>query len=105
MKQLSLSDGRNCPDGLKDGAGHFAINADEGDGIGPTLCFSPAKRERGDIDSEFAQGGPDLPDNSGLVSVSQIKNGAFELRLQRNSFNLQHARRTVMQNGAFRGKA
>lgn len=28
----------------------FAVNADERDRIGTALCFSPAQRERGDID-------------------------------------------------------
>src|SRR5260370_22544974 len=105
MQELGLSDGMDCPDRLKNGSRDFAIHADEGNGVGPALGFAAAEGERCDVDSEFAESRADLADDTGFVAISQIQYGALKLGLQRNSFDLQHARRTVMENSAFGCKA
>src|SRR6266403_1970318 len=101
MQQLSLSDGRNRPNRLENGRRHFAVNANERDSISATLRLAPTESKRSDINAESSQGRADLADDSGLVAVSQIENRAFKLRLQRNSFDMQHTRRAVVEDRAF----
>src|SRR5258708_18453087 len=86
MQELGCGYGGNGPDRAKDRARHFAIQSDERDRIGSALGFAAAEGERGDIYAKFAQRGPDLTDDARFVAVSQVENGALELRFQRNSF-------------------
>src|SRR6266446_2561511 len=104
MQQLGFSDGRNRPDRPKDRSRHLSVYANKRDRIGPALSFAPAEGKRSDIDSELPESASDLADDSGFVPVSQIENRALELRLQRNTLDLQHARRAVMKHCAFRRK-
>src|SRR5216684_6159274 len=104
MQQLSLSDGRNRPDRPKDRSRHLSIDPNKVNRVRPPLRLAPPQRKRSDIDPQLPQSAPDLTDNPRLIAVPQIKDGALELRLQRNPFDLQHARRTIVENRAFRRK-
>src|SRR6267143_3930968 len=101
MQELGLSNRRNRPDRPKDRGRHFAVYANKGDGVGPALGFAAAECERSDIDSELPKSASNRADDARFIPVPQIENGAFQLRLQRNSFDLEHARRTIMQDCAF----
>src|SRR6266851_3229269 len=105
MHELGLSNGRNRPDRPKDRARDLSINANKRDGVGSPLGFAAPKSERSNIDSELPQSASDLADDAGLVAVSQVKNGPLKLRLQRNTFDLKHPRRTIMEDRAFSRKA
>src|SRR2546425_7838587 len=96
--QLRFGNGGDTPDRSKNGGRDFSIHADKGDGVGSALGLAPAEGERSDIDSELAKSRPNLADNTGFVAVPQIKNGAFELGLKRNAFDLQHPGRAVMED-------
>src|SRR6266851_8409909 len=99
--QLCLGNCRDSSDWSEYRGGYFSVDADQGDGVGSALRLAAAERERGDIDAELAKSCPNLSNNSRLIAVPQVKNRAFELGLQRNSFDLQHARRPVMENRSF----
>src|SRR6266403_1949816 len=105
MQQLGLGNGRNRPDRSQDRSRHLTVYANRGDSVGPALGFAAAKSERSDIDSELPKSASDLADDARFIAVPQIENGAFQLRLQRNSFDLEHPWRAIMQYCAFSGKA
>src|SRR6266478_104941 len=105
MQELGLSNRRNRPDRPKDRSRHFSVHANEGDGVGPALGFAAAECERSDIHSELPKSASNLADDARFIPVPQIENGAFQLRLQRNSFDLEHPWRAIMQYCAFSGKA
>src|SRR6266436_3559583 len=101
MQQLGFGNGRNRPDRSQDRSRHLAVYANKGDSVGPALGFAAAESERSDIDSELPKSASDLANDARFIAVPQIKNGAFQLRLQRNTFDLENAGRTIMQDGAF----
>src|SRR5205807_1038970 len=104
MQELGLGNGGNRPDRLKDRSRHFSVHANKGDGVGPALGFAAAESESSDIDSKLPKSASNLADDTRFIAVPQIENGAFQLRLQRNSFDLENARRTIMQDCAFSRK-
>src|SRR6266852_1893613 len=104
MQQLGFSDGWNRPDRAKDRSRHSSGDPNKRHRVRPALCFAPAEGTRTDIDSELPESASDLADASGFVPVSQIENRALEPRLQRNTRDVQHARRAVMKYCAFRRK-
>src|SRR5207249_7171567 len=104
MQELSLSDGGNRPNRLENGRRHFPVHSHKRDSVRAALRLPASKSKRSDIDSELPQRGPDLADYARFVPVSQVKNRPLKLRLERNSFDLQHTRRAVVQDCAFRGK-
>src|SRR6266480_4035367 len=97
MQQLGLSDGRNRPNRPKDRSRHLAVHPNKGDSVGPALGFAAAESERSDIHSELPKSASNLADDARFIAVPQIENRALQLRLQRNSFDLQHPGRAVMQ--------
>src|SRR5882757_3089037 len=101
MQQLGLGNGRNRPDRPEDRGRHLTVYANEGDGVGPALGFAAAESERSDIHSELPKSASNLADDARFIAVPQIENGAFQLRLQRNSFDLEHAGRTIVKHSAF----
>ena len=64
----------------------------------PTRLFAPPQRKSRNVHAKLAQCRSDLADNAGFIAVAQIKNRPLELRLDRNSADLQHARRAIVQN-------
>src|SRR5262249_10695498 len=68
------------------------------------MGFAAPQGESRDIDAEFAQRGTNLANYAGLVAIPQIKEGAFELRFDRNTADLQHAGSAVVQDGALSGE-
>src|SRR6266481_3184081 len=101
MQELGLGNGGNRPDRPKDRGRHLAVYANKRDSVGPALSFAAAESERSDIDSELPKSASDLANDARFIAVPQIKNGAFQLRLQRNPFDLEHPGRTVMKHSAF----
>src|SRR6267378_1785236 len=101
MQQLRLGNGGNRTDRPKDRGGHLAVYANKRDGVGPALGFAAPESERSDIHSELSKSASNLANDARLIAVPQIKNRAFQLRLQRNTFNLENAGRTIMQDSAF----
>jgi hypothetical protein len=79
VEEASLGDGGDGADGVEDGGRDFAVDADEGDGVGPLLRGAAAEGEGGDIDAELAKGRADLADYPGLVVIPEIKEGAFKV--------------------------
>src|SRR6266403_6196289 len=103
-QQFRLGNGRNGPNGTKDRGGYIAVQPNEGDSFGATVRFATAEGEGGDIHAKLSEGGAHLTDDSGFVAISQIEDGAFQLRLERDSFDLKDPRRADVENGAFRGE-
>ena len=68
--------------------GDFAVDADEGDGVGTFVRGAAAEREGGDVDAELAERRTDLADDARFVVVAEVENGAFELRFERDALNL-----------------
>src|SRR6267143_1247981 len=101
MQELGLGNGRNLPDRPEDRSRHLAVHANKGDSVGPALRFAATESERSDIDSELPKSASDLADDARFIAVPQIENGAFQLLLQRDSFDLEHPWRAVVKHSAF----
>src|SRR5271168_1125968 len=91
MQELGFGDGGDAADGLEDRGGDVAIEADEGDGVRAAAGFAATEGEGGDVDAELSEHGTDLADDTRLVAILEIENGAFELGFERDALDLQNA--------------
>src|SRR6266550_3106996 len=104
MQELGLGYGGNRADRPQDRGRHLALYTNKRDGVGPALGFAAPQSKRSDIHSELSKSASDLANDARLIAIPQIENGAFQLRLQRNPFDLEHPGRAIMQDCAFSGK-
>src|SRR6266850_481475 len=104
-QQFRLGNRWNGPDWTENHCGDLAIYPNERNSFGAASRIATAESEGGNIHAKLSERSANLADDSGLVAVSQIEDGAFQLRLERDSFDLKHPRRTVVQNRAFRRKS
>src|SRR6266478_7808261 len=103
-QQFRLGNGGNGSNGTKDRGGYLAVYPNERNGFGATVRLATAQGEGGDIHAKLSERGAHLTDDSGLVAISEIEDGALQLGLKRDSFDLKDPRRTVVKDGAFRGE-
>src|SRR6266403_2105467 len=103
-QQFRLGNGGNGSNGTKDRGGYLAAYPNERNGFRTASGIATAEGGGGDIHAKLTERGANLTDDSGLVAVSQIEDGALQLGLQRNPFDLKDPRRTIVENGAFRGE-
>jgi len=69
---------------------YWAIHAHQRHGFRAPRRFSSSQREGCDVHAEASQRAADLPDDPWLVVIAQIKDGAAQLRLKRNSVDREH---------------
>src|SRR6476660_10293248 len=103
-QQFRLGNRRNVPNWGKNRGRYLTVQPNERNGFGAAIGIATAEGKGGDIHAMLSERGAHLTDDPWLVAVSQVQDGAFQLRLERDSFDLKDSRRTVVQDGAFRGK-
>lgn len=104
VEEAGFGDGGDGADGVEDGWGDLAVDADEGDGVGALVGGAAAEGEGGDVDAELAERGTDLADYTGFVFVAKIEDGAFELGFERDALDVEDAWGAVVEDGAFCGE-
>ena len=105
MEEAGLGDGGDGADGVEDGGGDFAVDADEGDGVSASMGGAAAEGEGGDVDAEATEGGAHLADYAGLVVIAEVEEGAFEMGFEGDALDHEDAGRAVVEDGAFGGEA
>src|SRR5271165_5386635 len=105
VQQPRLRDCGVRPDRFQDGPRYLAIHPHQGDGFGPPRSFAAPQRKRGNVYAMLPQGRPDIADHSRFIVVPKVQYGTLQFGFQRDSINVDHAWRTIMEYGAFRAES